>query len=105
MHDDGPQVILPAPEAPERAAARLREAKAILAAAGFDGAGVEEQEQTLLIRIAPADIARLRDEAFREMLVARLKSLGYAFVALDLTPDGVGGSAPGPHGVAGSALA
>ncbi len=89
MHDDRPQVILPAPEAPERVAARLRDAKAILAAAGFDGAGVEEQEQTLLIRIASADFARLRDEAFRERLVARLTPLGYAFVALDLTPDDV----------------
>ena len=105
MHDDGPQVILQAPEAHEKVAARLREAKAILAAAGFDGAGVEEQEQTLLIRIAPADIARLREESFREMLVARLKSLGYTYVALDLTPDGAGRSAPGPHGLAGSALA
>ncbi len=105
MHDDGPQVILPAPGAPERVAARLREAKAILAAAGFDGAGVAEQEQTLLIRIAPSEFGRLRDEALRERLVAHLKSLGYAFVALDLTPGGAGGGAPGPHGVAGSALA
>ncbi len=90
---------------PEEVAARLRDAKAILVAAGFDGAGVEEQEQTLLIRMAPADFARLRDEALRERLVVRLKSLGYAFVALDLTPGGAGGGAPGPHGVAGSALA
>jgi hypothetical protein len=105
MHDDGSQMILPVPEASERVAGRLREAKAILAAAGFAGAGVAEQERTLLIRVAPADFARLRDQAFREGLVARLKSLGYAFIALDLTPDGTEGGASDPHGVAGSALA
>jgi len=95
MHDDGPQMILPAPVAPERVAARLREAQAILAAAGFPGAGVEEHEQTLLIKIDPAELTRLQDEGFREGLVARLKSLGYAFAAIDVTPKGEGAAASG----------
>lgn len=106
MHDDGPQGILPKPAlAPERVAERLREAKAILVSAGFDEVGVEQQEQTLLVRIPPADFARLRDDAFREGLVDRLKSLGYVFVALDLTPDDAGAGVPDPDGVAGSAIA
>ncbi len=93
MHDDGPQVILPVPDAPERVAERLRKARGILARAGFDGAGVEDQEQTLLIRLPPADLPRLQDEALREGVMACLKSLGYAFVALDITPaDGDQGS-------------
>ena len=95
MHDDGPQVILPAPAAPERVAERLREAGAILAESGFAGAQVEDQGQTILIQIAPTDLTRLQDETFRDGLVARLKSLGYAFAAIDITPDDAGAGAPG----------
>ncbi len=106
MDDRAPQVNLPPPAlSPDKAAERLREAKAILAAAGFPGAGVGEHEHTLLIEIDPGDLARLQDEAFREGLVVRLKSLGYAFIALDVTPDDAGASPADPHGVAGSALA
>ena len=87
MHDDGPQVILPAPAAPEKVAERVRAAKAILAESGLPGARVEDQGQTLLIQIVPTDLTRLQDEAFRHGLVARLRSLGYAFAAIDITPD------------------
>ncbi len=89
MHDDGPQVILPAPAPlPEKAAARLREAEAILAEAGLPGAVAEAQSDTLLIRLASAaQLARLRDDPFRDGLVARLTALGYPYVALDLGPD------------------
>jgi hypothetical protein len=95
MHDDEPQVIVPAPEASGRVAARLREAQAILAESRFSGGRVEEEEgPTLLIRLAPADLPRLQDDAARNALVARFKSLGYAFVALDITPDGTLGAPP-----------
>jgi hypothetical protein len=90
MHDDGPQAILPPPVTPEKVAERLRGAKSILAEAGFPGAGVAEAQETLLIQVAFADLTRLQDEAFREGLVGRLKSLGYAFVAVDLPQDGDG---------------
>jgi len=95
MQDDGPQVILPAPEAPERVAQRLREAREILAEAGFAEVRVEDHGQTLVIRIPPADLPRLHDEGSRDRLVARLKSLGYAFAAVDLAPDDADGNGPG----------
>lgn len=86
MHDDGPQLIPPEDIAtPERVAQRLRAAGAILAEAGFSGARVEDQGETLLIQIALDELLRLQDEALRDGLVTRLKSLGYAFAAIDLT--------------------
>ena len=96
MHADESQVIVPAPGASGEVAARLREAQAILAESRFTGGRVEEEEgPTLLIRLAPSDLPRLQqDGAARGALVARLKSLGYAFVALDITPDGPLGAPP-----------
>jgi hypothetical protein len=95
MHDDGPQVILPVPGTAKRVEERLRKAQAILAEAGFRGVRLEEYEETLLIAIEPGDLTRLQDEQFREGLVARLKSLGYAFAAIELTPGGAGAAASG----------
>ncbi len=86
-HDDGPQIILPAPASPERTAERLRRAEAVVREAGFPWARVEEREETLLIRMASVHLPRLREEELREGLVARLKALGYAFVAIELPPE------------------
>jgi hypothetical protein len=91
VHDDGPQVILPAPAlSPERVAERTSAAEAVLAAWGFAGARAEDQGATLLLQLVPADIARLQDDAVRDALVERLSALGYTYVALDLTADDPG---------------
>ena len=97
MHDDGPQVIFPSPAiSSEKAAARLREAEAILAEAGLPGAVAESHGETLLVCLASsAQLARLQDDIFRDSLVARLTALGYPYVALDLGPDAPGAGASG----------
>src|SRR5262245_47453062 len=94
MHDDGPQVILPAPAlSPEKGAARLQEAEAILGDAGLAGAVPEDHGETLIIRLADAaHLIRLQDGAFRGALVARLSALGFPYVAVDLALDGPEGS-------------
>ncbi len=97
MHDDSPQVILPPPAlSPEKAAARLRKAEAILAAAGLAGAKADEQGETLLIQLAnPGGLVRLQDDGFREMLVARLSALGFPYVAVELSADAPGAAEAG----------
>ncbi len=96
MHDDSPQVILPPPLSPAKAAARLREAEAILAAAGLAGAKADEQSETLLIQLAdPGGLVRLQDDGFRGELVARLSALGFPYVALELSADAPGAAEAG----------
>jgi hypothetical protein len=84
-------VILPAPAlSGERAAARLRDAEAILAEAGFHGAVAENHAETLLVRLGSSShLVRLQDDAFREALVARLSALGFPYVAVDLVFDSI----------------
>ena len=94
MDDDAPHVILPLPTtSPEKAAARLQEAEAILFEVGLAGAVAEEHAETLLVRLGGSShLVRMQDDAFRDALVARLSALGFPYVAVDLAFDGPEGS-------------
>jgi len=64
--------------------ARIDQAEAALEALGFAGTRVRHHGTVARIELAPADIARALEPATRAKIIDAIKSLGYAYVALDL---------------------
>jgi len=63
---------------------QIDRAEAALEAMGFRGLRVRHHGHIARIELAPADIARALDPPTRARILAELKALGYAYVALDL---------------------
>jgi len=63
---------------------RVERAEAALEGMGFRGLRVRHHGPIARIELPPADISRALDPATRARIIADLKALGYAYVALDL---------------------
>ena len=64
--------------------ARVERAEAALEALGFGGLRVRHHGSIARIELRPDDIARAAEPSVRAAILAALKPLGYAYVALDL---------------------
>jgi PP-loop superfamily ATP-utilizing enzyme len=72
----------------DAADARVAQAEAVLAQLGLDGVTVEVtgQEREIAVLAAPEPQAEELLDARRTAVVAKLKALGFRYVALDLHP-------------------
>jgi len=64
--------------------AMVDDAEEALRELGFSQVRVRMQEKTARIEVLPQDIERLVQQQTRETVVAQLKAIGFAYVALDL---------------------
>ncbi len=63
---------------------RVEAAEEVLAQAGFTQFRVRVHQNLARIEVAPAQMDAFAAEAFREDIYTKLKTLGYAYVTLDL---------------------